>query len=259
LLIIRQSSIRLRLLWRQLEPDQRAKLRPTSLRAAADVPWEKQTFAQRRASYGAARPDDADFKTRSSELGRLERRELAAASTLIMQELPKPRESTIFIKGDFTRPGERVTPATPAILPKLEVENPNRLDLARWLFEPENPLPARVMANRVWQQYFGRGLVETENDFGTQGSRPTHPELLDWLASEFVESGWNVKVMMKRLVMTEAFRRSAERNRVSRCGLNSPAWIRDSLPSLHRGRAATSSREPRDRHPSRASDHTRRA
>lgn len=196
--------------WRKkLEPDQRAKLRPTSLRAAADVPWEKQTFAQRRASYGAARPDDADFKTRSSELGRLERRELTAASTLIMQELPKPRESTIFIKGDFTRPGDRVKPATLAVLPKLNAENPNRLDLARWLFEPENPLPARVMVNRVWQQYFGRGLVETENDFGTQGLAPTHPELLDWLATEFVAQKWSLKALHRLIATSSTYRQSS--------------------------------------------------
>ncbi|MGH7946819.1 MAG: PSD1 and planctomycete cytochrome C domain-containing protein, partial [Opitutaceae bacterium] len=182
--------------WRKnVAPDERARLRPSSLRAAVDVPWEKQSFTQQRATYGAARPDDGDFRTRNSALAQLERRESTAISTLIMQELPQPRESKIFIKGDFTRPGERVQPATPAALPPLKVENPNRLDLARWLFDPANPLAARVMVNRVWQQYFGRGIVETENDFGTQGLAPTHPELLDWLAAEFAAQKWSLKAL----------------------------------------------------------------
>jgi hypothetical protein len=196
--------------WRKrLAPERRAKLRPSSLRAAADVPWEKQTFSQRRATYGAACPDDAEYKAKNSELARLEKRESTAISTLVMEELPEPRESTIFIKGDFTRPGERVQPATPAVLPPLKAKDPNRLDLARWLFEPENPLTARVMVNRVWQQYFGRGLVETENDFGTQGTAPSHPELLDWLATEFVAQQWSLKSLHRLIVTSATYRQSS--------------------------------------------------
>jgi mono/diheme cytochrome c family protein len=196
--------------WRKLlTPEKRAKLRPTSLRAATDVPWENQTFAQRRATYAAARPDDAEYRARNSELTQLERQESMANSTLVMEELPKPRESTIFIKGDFTRRGERVTPATPDVLPSLKAEHPNRLDLARWLFQPENPLTARVMVNRVWQQYFGRGIVETENDFGTQGTAPTHPELLDWLASEFVAQQWSMKALHRLIVTSATYRQSS--------------------------------------------------
>ncbi len=86
---------------------------------------------------------------------------------------------------------------------------PNRLDLARWLFEPANPLTARVMVNRVWQQYFGRGLVETENDFGTQGLAPTHPELLDWLAVEFVARKWSLKAMHRLIVTSSTYRQSS--------------------------------------------------
>src|SRR5206468_7775904 len=112
-------------------------------------------------------------------------------STLVMSELPEPRETYVFIKGDFTRPGEKVNAAVPAVLPPLvasaaRAQPFNRLDLARWIVATNNPLTARVIVNRVWQQYFGRGIVETENDFGAQGIPPTHPELLDWLACEFV-------------------------------------------------------------------------
>jgi hypothetical protein len=126
-----------------------------------------------------------------------------------MQELPQPRESVVFIKGDFTRPGDRVTPAAPAILPPIAAANPNRLDLARWLFDPAHPLTARVMVNRIWQQYFGRGLVETENDFGTQGLPPSHPALLDWLATEFVAQHWSMKAMHRLIVTSATYRQSS--------------------------------------------------
>ncbi|HTI49517.1 MAG TPA: DUF1553 domain-containing protein, partial [Planctomycetaceae bacterium] len=109
-------------------------------------------------------------------------------TTMVMQERAAPRETHIHIRGDFLRHGAQVVPAVPAVLPGLPetLSNPGRLDLARWLVDPRNPLTPRVTVNRVWQKYFGRGIVETENDFGTQGIPPTHPELLDWLAAEFV-------------------------------------------------------------------------
>jgi mono/diheme cytochrome c family protein len=112
--------------------------------------------------------------------------------TLVLTERKEPRDNFVFIKGDFTRRGADVTPGTPAVLHPLSQGEAraglqNRLDLARWLMSPANPLTARVTVNRVWQQYFGLGIVPTENDFGTQGTPPTHPELLDWLAAEFSE------------------------------------------------------------------------
>ncbi len=193
-----------------LTDDQRAKLRANSLRAAVEIPWEKQDFAQRRTVYTAARPDDAEFKTTNGKLLALERNEARRVTTLVMSELPKPRESFLFIKGDFTRRGETVTPGTPAILPPLPaVENPTRLDLAKWLFDPAHPLTARVMVNRVWQQYFGRGLVETENDFGTQGIAPSHPELLDWLATEFAAQKWSLKTLHRLIVTSATYRQSS--------------------------------------------------
>jgi hypothetical protein len=138
---------------------------------------------------------------------------VAAASTLVMAERTAPRDTRLFIKGDFTRPSEAVAPRTPAVLPPMRARDgrarADRLDLARWMMSPENPLTARVIVNRVWQVYFGRGLVETENDFGTQGTPPSHPELLDWLAVEFRESGWSLKHLHRLIVSSAAYQRSS--------------------------------------------------
>jgi hypothetical protein len=128
-----------------------------------------------------------------------------------MEELPEPRSSHLFVQGDFTRLGERVEPGTPAILPPLRAAGPRptRLDLARWTADPSHPLTARVIVNRVWQQYFGLGLVETENDFGSQGIPPSHPELLDWLATEFTAGGWSLKALHRLIVTSATYRQSS--------------------------------------------------
>ncbi len=199
--------------WRlALAPGSRDKVTSRATRAALDVPWEKLSFNQRRSVFPLARPQDASFRQLSDRLGVLQRRESQGVSTLVMEELPGGRPSHIFIKGDFTRPGDRVEPGTPVVLPPLRRENPNRLDLARWTVDPANPLAARVFVNRVWQQYFGRGIVETENDLGTQGTPPSHPELLDWLATELIARGWSQKAL-HRLIVTSATYRQSSRHR----------------------------------------------
>jgi mono/diheme cytochrome c family protein len=180
--------------WEQsLTDEQKSKLKST-VREAIKKAWSGRSLAQKRAVYGAFRADDADFKTRHTRLTRLERKEAKPVTTLVMQELKQPRETHLFIKGDFTRPADKVKPGLPAALHPMKEHGDkerdlNRLDLARWVIDPSNPVTSRVIVNRVWQHYFGRGLVETENDFGTQGSMPTHPELLDWLAIEFMTGG----------------------------------------------------------------------
>ena len=126
-------------------------------------------------------------------------------------QVAEPRATNIHIRGDFLNKGEPVTAATPAVFHSLAARSAaaDRLDLAQWLFAEENPLMARVTVNRVWQRIFGRGLVSTVDDFGTQGERPPHPELLDWLASEFRARGWSVKELQRLILTSHTYQQSA--------------------------------------------------
>jgi hypothetical protein len=128
---------------------------------------------------------------------------------MVMEE-GTPRETHVLERGEYDKPGEKVTPGVPGILSAPSSSHPqNRLDLATWLTSPSNPLTARVAVNRYWQMYFGRGLVKTSEDFGTQGERPSHPELLDWLADEFMRSGWDVKALQRLIVTSATYRQSS--------------------------------------------------
>jgi len=181
------------------------------LRIPAEIrpPAESEQLAAEFRKGDAAR---VPLLARLNELRRQERKIVGQiTTTMVMQERSQPRETHIHIRGDFLRPGARVQPGVPAVLPPLPTAatNPNRADFARWLVDPANPLTPRVTVNRVWQQYFGVGLVETENDFGTQGSPPSHPELLDWLASEFVQTGWGVKALHRLIVTSAVYRQSS--------------------------------------------------
>jgi hypothetical protein len=123
---------------------------------------------------------------------------------------PAPPTTHILVRGDYRRPGIEVRPGTPAALHPLPADpRPSRLALARWLVSRDNPLTARVAVNRMWQELFGRGLVATSEDFGTRGEAPTHPELLDWLATEFMDGGWNVKRLHTLIVTSAAYRQSS--------------------------------------------------
>ena len=132
-------------------------------------------------------------------------------TVMVMQEVPGLRETRVLKRGQYDQPGKKVLPGVPAIFPPLPADAPSdRRGLAQWLVDPSNPLTARVAVNRYWQMIFGNGLVTTTEDFGSQGQRPSHPQLLDWLATEFVRTGWNVKAMLKLMVMSATYRQSSK-------------------------------------------------
>ncbi len=130
--------------------------------------------------------------------------------TMVMDQAEKPRETFILTRGDYAQPGEKVGTGTPAVLQPLPADAPaNRLGLARWIVMRKNPLTARVAVNRFWQLFFGTGIVATTADFGAQGEWPSHPELLDWLAVEFMDSGWDVKALVRKIVTSATYRQSS--------------------------------------------------
>jgi hypothetical protein len=134
-----------------------------------------------------------------------------AASTLIIQEQPKPRLTHILIRGNHKKPGDRVSPAVPTKLHPLKSGLPaNRLGLAKWVVDPDNPLVGRVLMNRLWGRYFGKGFVDTGEDFGVQGELPTHPDLLDWLAVELITQKWSLKAMHRMIVTSATYRQSSK-------------------------------------------------
>jgi hypothetical protein len=188
-----------------------------ALRTASEKRTREQQETLRRAFASVDRPylealERVANVRRSLGLG-------PSVKTMIMQEQRERRPTYLLTRGDFLRPDREageIEPETLAVLPRAEVDSSqrpaNRLDLARWLVHIDNPLTPRVTVNRIWMRYFGRGLVETENDFGTQGSPPTHPELLDWLADYFMRQGWSQKAV-HRLIVTSATYRQASHYR----------------------------------------------
>ena len=134
---------------------------------------------------------------------------LTETTTEVMRELEAPRMTTLFKRGEYTQPSEPITAATPAVIDAKATGTGTRLDLARWLVSRDHPLTARVTVNRWWAEIFGRGIVSTVEDFGIKGEPPTHPELLDWLATEFMESGWSLKHLLKKIVTSATYRQSS--------------------------------------------------
>ncbi len=132
-------------------------------------------------------------------------------STMIMEDLPKPRDTFILIRGEYDKHGETVQPGVPAVLNPLPKDAPaNRLGLARWIVDPNNPLTARVQVNRYWEHYFGTGLVKPSENFGTQTEWPSHPELLDWLTTEFIAKKWDMKAIQKEIVLSATYQQSSK-------------------------------------------------
>jgi len=165
----------------------------------------QNVYAKSKPTFDGYRQKIAELEKQKSDL------DASIPTSLVMADLPTPRETFVLIRGAYDKKGDKVTPATPSILPPMpEGAAANRLGLAQWLTDPKHPLTARVAVNRFWQQYFGTGLVETSEDFGAQGSWPTHPELLDWLARDFIESGWDMKALQRTIVMSATYRQASK-------------------------------------------------
>jgi mono/diheme cytochrome c family protein len=192
---------------------------PADIQAIVKAERDKRTEAQKKQlleyfianAYSKAK---ATFEPLRRQLADVEKERAAVEkqvpATLVSKERPQPRPAYVLKRGEYDQRGEPVGRELPAFLPPLPAGAPkDRLGVARWLLTPEHPLTARVEVNRLWQQVFGTGLVKTAEDFGAQGEPPSHPELLDWLAVQFREDGWDVKRMMKRLVMSAAYRQSS--------------------------------------------------
>ncbi len=180
----------------------------------AEIARLRTELAAAEGRLAALAADPPALKKAQDEVAALKKRikdtEGTIPTTLVMEEMQKPRPTFVLMRGAFNAPGEQVEPATPAVLPPMAAGLPrNRLGLAKWLVDPQNPLTARVTVNRYWQQVFGYGLVKTSEDFGAQGESPSHPELLDWLARDFVAQGWDVKRLMKMLVTSATYRQHA--------------------------------------------------
>jgi mono/diheme cytochrome c family protein len=208
---------RLRLL--ALTGDRQARALPANVAAILKTPRAKRTPVQskRLLDYRLETDPEGIRLRRQQDRTEAALQKLQPASSLVMQELPTPRKSTLFKRGNWRTPGEPVRPGTPAILHPLQDGPPNRLSLARWLVDRDNPLVARVTVNRWWAELFGRGIVSTVEDFGVKGEPPTHPELLDWLAVEFMDptrargtiAGWSMKRLLRTVVLSATYRQSS--------------------------------------------------
>ena len=164
--------------------------------------------------YYLARGAPESFRKLHLELKSLKARkedlDKSIPTTMVMEEMKKQRETFLLERGDYRNRKEKVSPGVPSLLPPLASGSPpDRLGLARWLVDPGHPLTARVAVNRFWQLYFSSGLVKTSEDFGSQGEPPSHPELLDWLATEFVRAGWDIRAMQRLIVNSAAYRQSS--------------------------------------------------
>jgi hypothetical protein len=206
---------------KRLSDDERSQL-DRDIQVILNLGFEQRDRKQKQTLMAFFKKRAPALYEKLKALESIEKNQPKFPTTMVLKERPKPRETYIHVSGDFTRKGAALTPGVPAVLhPLRNAAQPTRLDLARWLVDPENPLIGRVTVNRIWQHYFGKGLVETENDFGTQGGMPSHPELLDWLACQFIAPAsaagegraWDLK-SLHRLIVTSATYRQSSRQRL---------------------------------------------
>ncbi len=187
---------------------------PRDVFAVLSLPENDRSTAHRetlRSFFSSASPEVKKAEKELADFSASARQMKPQTTVPIMREMAKPRETHIQIRGDFLAKDKKVTAGLPAVFPPLpEGEQTNRLAMARWLVSEENPLTARVVANRYWESLFGQGLVRTSEEFGSQGELPTHPELLDWLATELVRLDWDLKALLKTIVLSAAYRQSSK-------------------------------------------------
>lgn len=202
---------------RVLSPDEIANLPGLTIHSllAVDAAARNDEQRQRIRNYYLETAAPSVWREPYARLIELRKQKKAAErqlpTSMVMKELGEPRQTQMLIRGAYDALGDSVTAATPAFLPPMAGELPrNRLGLARWLINGEHPLTARVTVNRYWQMMFGVGLVSTAENFGLQGDAPSHPELLDWLAVEFVRSGWDIKALLKLMVSSATYRQSSQ-------------------------------------------------
>lgn len=198
-------------IWATSSPAATLRPIPDGVRNALVLAADQRTDAQKKelADYYLSTVPEYDAAKRKADGARSarEQAEKEVATTMILRDLAKPRDTFVLVRGAYDKYADKVTHGVPSVLPALPAEaSANRLALARWLVSPDHPLTARVTVNRYWQTFFGTGLVKTAEDFGVQGEKPSHPELLDWLAREFVESGWDVKHLQRLIVTSAAYR-----------------------------------------------------
>ena len=190
--------------------------RDVNLLAALDVEAGKRSDAQKKLIADEFLKRDPELVAANKQIdiarGELDQINKSIVQTMIMKDRAQPRDTFVLIRGIWDQPDkdQPIKPGTPECLPPSPADAaPNRLALARWLVSPDNPLTPRVIVNRFWQQIFGIGLVSTPEDFGSQGERPSHPQLLDWLAADFVESGWDVKRLLKKIILSATWQQSS--------------------------------------------------
>jgi hypothetical protein len=184
---------------------------PKRVRDIFALPPDARTPAQTDAVFANWRTTVAEWKDANAEIEGLWKQHPVGAAQLTMAARQTPRQTFVLTRGDFLKPDRPVKPGVPAALHPLPADaEPNRLGLAKWLVSRDSPTTARAFVNRVWQAYFGTGLVATSEDLGTQGEPPSHTELLDWLAVEFMEKGWSVKHLHRLIVTSAAYRQSSK-------------------------------------------------
>ena len=184
---------------------------PPNIRSILEIPRERRSRAEAAAVFSTWREQSSECGELTKQINALLRDHPEPISQLVLQERAEKRMTNLLDRGDFLKPVRPVKPGTPAFLHPLKSQNetPTRLDFARWLVDPKSPTTARSLVNRIWQGYFGEGLVTTSDDLGTQSTPPSHPELLDWLAVNFMEHGWRVKNVHRLIVQSATYRQSS--------------------------------------------------